>query len=829
MNHKAGVILLLAAMLAGAPGTPLLAANSMTSRSSGIMVANVSPGDLAADVQTNSPLTIEFGGAVTPAFYPSVSFNLFQGSKNIDGELFFNQNTRQIMFKPKASLTDGQTYTAQVTYQDANGATAEKIWSFRTRGSAGGQRYSSAPAPAANGVGSDFALPSPAGTLVAGPGAMNSASANGLTIVNANMAQGAIQPSNPLEITFSEPLDLGSLREAPVKLLNGRDQIGIDYKLSRDMKTLSLVPRTALRPGANYRITIAQGLAGTAGARLAKNTLIPFSVGGNAGSVEVPDHVLEEAPPPPQPVAPAAGRANHANPFDGGSSDGSADAAFTYPSPAPRRMAPVAPMAPAAAPVAQPLRIVAMSPRNGDAVTNLSQPVTVAFNGDVRGETLNEFTFRLEDDFGPVPAKIRYISERRQAVLTPVGVLDSNRSYRVVLTQGISDPSGRQLVGGLTATFSTRSPVNSPAMPEFGSGQGTYGAAPSAAPSTMAMKPMTRTRQAPPAPRIPAPDPRRESAALEVMDDESSQMPDQGGFIPEEEEGAGNAPMVESRPRQAQARSRENLSTLKVTGISPAANAEGVSRESRIMVQFNEDLSASSINPISFSVFGQQKRVEGRVSYDAARRRATFIPTEPLDAEIQYKVLLSDKVKSRSGEPLISRYTWQFTTTAGRVRRYQPRSSIEADAAFSIPLVDGKGNARRDAPRSASASSPSTGNSSSFTYLSPKHWAFKSVRHLTSKGVLPEYPFKSGMKVSRYEMAMVINSALNNLKNLQKVQKNTKLRVADLVELEQLAIGFRNELRSCGTDVSWFVRFMDEQGVRLDEVERRVETLDSRA
>ncbi|HNV69019.1 MAG TPA: Ig-like domain-containing protein, partial [Candidatus Ozemobacteraceae bacterium] len=81
----------------------------------GVSVTSLSPRDMAADVSSKSPIIIEFTGNVTPTFYQSVNVTMFHGPRTIDGELFYNQAAKQVMFKPKTPLQEGQTYTAQVT------------------------------------------------------------------------------------------------------------------------------------------------------------------------------------------------------------------------------------------------------------------------------------------------------------------------------------------------------------------------------------------------------------------------------------------------------------------------------------------------------------------------------------------------------------------------------------------------------------------------------------------------------------------------------------------------------------------------------------------
>jgi len=750
----------------------------MTTAGQAVQVVRTIPADMAADVQSSTPLTVEFGGALSQAFYQTINLNLFRNGQSIDGELFYNPAARQVMFKPKTPLQTGQMYTAQLSFGDGSGGTAEKMWNFRVVGAGNGRS-----AAAAGGMSDAMQAAGSAGIAV--PNVAAAASVK-LAITNANMAGGTLNPQNPLEVSFSEALDITSLKDAPVKLLCNRETVGVDYRLSRDLKTLTLVPRQPLRPGNEYGVAISQTLSGSSGARLPKNTVIPFRVGGSsAADYEVPANVLEEAPA--DAAAPVSAPARRQGLINSGSFDAPAPDAFVA--------APVQDVAP--------LKLVGMSPQNGSVVTNLSQPITIAFSQDVRPETLNEFTFRVEDEFGPVPAKIQYLSGQKRAMLTPVGVLDANRSYRVIITQGITDLSGRPLHAGFASTFATTSPAAAPAMPEA------FAAAP------------RQTR--PPARQAVVKEPVQESRELEVLDDEAGAT----GAAADgamEADADWNAPAPrQAAPTARRAAPRETLSTFKVTGILPAANAEQVARNSKIFIHFNEPASTNTVNPINISVFGHQERVEGRVSYDARRNRAIFIPAAPLEAETQYKVLISDKIKSQAGEQLAARYSWQFTTQSERQSRTtairKPRAA-EADAAFYIPLADG----RTVMPAAAAArlSQPATPASTGFVYVPAGHWTFKSLKRVISKGLLPGMPFYDVSKVTRYEFASAVRSALDNLRGMSTSQKKPTLRVGDLVELEQLVIAFRGELRSFGVDVSWFERFLAAQGVSIADVERRV-------
>ena len=75
---------------------------------------------------------------------------------------------------------------------------------------------------------------------------------------------------------------------------------------------------------------------------------------------------------------------------------------------------------------------------------------------------------------------------------------------------------------------------------------------------------------------------------------------------------------------------------------------------------------------------------------------------------------------------------------------------------------------------------------------------------------------------------MAVNSALQNLKALSNSPKKPRLRVADLAELEHLVVEFRSELKSVGANSRWFESFLDAQGVRIPEIEARVDALNQK-
>lgn len=766
-----------AAMSNSLPVSAGLGNNSFVAETAAINVANHFPANMATGVSNETPLTVEFGGAVNQSFYQTVSLNLFSGTETINGELFYNPSARQVMFKARQALQAGQTYTAQLSYYDGLGRTAEKIWTFQT-GEAGNPQ----------------ALPT---SSAATPDSGNQAEKNNLVLTNANMGSGSIRSDVPMEISFSQPIDILTLKSVPIQLIEDNRPIGIDYKLSRDMKTITISPRGSLRAGAAYAVALDRNLASTTGNRLLKKTLIPFRLAGSFEEPKVSQYEIEETAAP-------ADSGNYENPFAQQN---------TVQAPARPQRNPSAPAPRMAQPAAEPVQVTGLAPQNGSRVTNLTQPVTIAFSEEIKAETLNEFTFRLEDDFGPVPARINYFQGRRQATLTPVGLLDSNKSYRVVVTQGITDMAGRPIRSGINAMFSTTSPVSAPAVPEM------------------------RAK----APAFAAP--QKETAELENFESDYDSSMAQSAAPVRSSNGNNNYQNAERRNRarndnmnvmSAQAPAdrtvrtkpvqgrpaQNNLKAFKVTSIFPGAEANNIARKSKIAVHFSEAADPRTVNNINISMFGNQTRVDGKVIYDRQQNRAIFEPSAPLEAKTEYKVIVSDKIKSKMGEPLTQRVSWQFATTENASKQLRTSNkSVEADSAFFIPLVDSK---IKKAPGQMASTQRASGNQGSFNFVHPKHWAFKSMRHVSNRGILNAFPFVYTDSVTRYEFASAINNALSNLKSMQHMAGKPKLRVADMIQLEQLIIEFRQELKSYSVNTIWFETFLQQQGVNLQQLEAKV-------
>ncbi|MGM0598689.1 MAG: Ig-like domain-containing protein [Candidatus Rifleibacteriota bacterium] len=792
-NKAALLFAILAAMGSSSPVLASLDQKSIRAETAAIKINKHFPADMAGEIPTDTPLTVEFDGATTPSFYQTANLNLFNGSEPVDGELFYNPSARQIMFKSKQKLKEGQTYTAQLSYYDGLGQTSEKVWSFQTKGGSGFQP-----------------IPSQSGQSLEGPDneKQTANSQSYLNIADANMGSGHIEPGTQLEVTFSEPLDIVSLKSAPVKLFENNQPVGIDYKLSSDLKTLTISPRDRLKEDANYAIAVEKKLASTSGQKFHKKTLIPFRLGGN--QPEVPEHEISESPAPSRKAKQHS--QDFANPFSQQNSNSQKQTSQQQQSQnfsqqrSQRTQRPKRQRQPQRSRV----QLIGLSPVNGAKVTNLTQPITIGFSDAIRPETLNEFTFRLEDDFGPVPAKIQYLKDKKQATLTPVGLLDSNKNYRVVVTQGVTDTHDQPIRSGINSMFSTVSPVNRPEMPE--------------------MMAQNKNQQPAPAPEQETVNLERLSAAGRATTNSYSQ-PSQNrnsNQRPPQRQNRRVATPSRKAPANRRVRTRPNRSQLKpfkVAAVFPGIRNKKVSRKSKIAVHFSEPADPSTVDHINISIFGNQTRVPGKVSYDQRKNRAVFTPESPLDSNTEYKVIVSDNIKSKMGEQLASNFSWEFTTDKNIRHRYTPRKKAEADAAFFIPLVDSQLKERPGQEASKIKNNTKSNTDSAFNFVNSRHWAFKSVRHITNRGMLNTFPFVYTDNVTRYEFTTAINLALNNLKAMQYMRDKPKLKIADMVELQKLIVEFKRELKACAVNTSWFESFLQKQGVNLRQVEMKVKKL----
>ena len=103
---------------------------------------------------------------------------------------------------------------------------------------------------------------------------------------------------------------------------------------------------------------------------------------------------------------------------------------------------------------------------------------------------------------------------------------------------------------------------------------------------------------------------------------------------------------------------RESLPPT-VDSTSPAHNANDVAVGSSITATFSEPMNGSTIDTNTFTL---DNGVTGTVSYDANSTTATFTPTNNLNYETTYTATLTTAAADLAGNPMLTDYTWSFTT-----------------------------------------------------------------------------------------------------------------------------------------------------------------------
>jgi hypothetical protein len=101
-----------------------------------------------------------------------------------------------------------------------------------------------------------------------------------------------------------------------------------------------------------------------------------------------------------------------------------------------------------------------------------------------------------------------------------------------------------------------------------------------------------------------------------------------------------------------------------ISATKPNNSAVNVWTGQQLAVTFNEEMDAASLTSSTFTVQQGSATVDGKVTYDAATRTATFIPTSPLGASLLYTATVTTGAKSAAGRNIAAAYSWTFTTRA---------------------------------------------------------------------------------------------------------------------------------------------------------------------
>src|SRR5258706_6854158 len=109
-----------------------------------------------------------------------------------------------------------------------------------------------------------------------------------------------------------------------------------------------------------------------------------------------------------------------------------------------------------------------------------------------------------------------------------------------------------------------------------------------------------------------------------------------------------------------------NAADPEVIAVSPADQASGVSITTKVVVTFNVNMNASTINSSSFELRTNGNNVvAATISYDATLRKATLTPLSALEYLTSYKVRVEGGnvgVLNVTGDKMKNDFQSSFTT-----------------------------------------------------------------------------------------------------------------------------------------------------------------------
>ncbi|MFN8494902.1 MAG: Calx-beta domain-containing protein [Caldilineaceae bacterium] len=191
-----------------------------------------------------------------------------------------------------------------------------------------------------------------------------------------------------------------------------------------------------------------------------------------------------------------------------------------------------------------------------------------------------------------------------------------------------------------------------------------------------------------------------------------------------------------------------------VTSVGPGYNAAAVSVSSIVTVTFSKAMDPATLNNSTFSVSDGITLVPGTFSYNVAARTITFTPNNPLKADTNYTVKLTNGIKDTGGLVLDAYKNapantaveqWTFSTGGTTAQFAQPSYSVLENAGSAIITVT-----------LATASTHAV----SVHYAASNGTAVAPADYLATNGVLN---FAAGQTKQVFSVPIVRNSTPPNL------------------------------------------------------------------
>jgi O-glycosyl hydrolase len=316
--------------------------------------------------------------------------------------------------------------------------------------------------------------------------------------------------------------------------------------------------------------------------------------------------------------------------------------------------------------------VTAVTPGNGSTGLAAGTTVTATFSEAMSASTITASTFTLTPQGGAaVSATVSYNATTFTATLTPKAPLAAGTTYTAAVTTGVVGATGSAIANVTSWSFTTaEGPV--PTVTAVTPASGTTGVAIAStvtATFSEAMDPLTVTGStftltgggasvtgtvtADPTGTIFTFTP---SAPLAYSTTYTA-------LITTGVQAASQVPEVPLAADYTWSFATAPPPPATVSAVTPASGSTGVAiTGTTVTATFGAAMTASTINPSTFTLTGPSGVVAGAVTYNSTTFTATLTPSVSLANGATYTATIGTGATSSLGGPLPALYTWSFTT-----------------------------------------------------------------------------------------------------------------------------------------------------------------------
>jgi len=350
--------------------------------------------------------------------------------------------------------------------------------------------------------------------------------------------------------------------------------------------------------------------------------------------------------------------------------------------------------------------VTSVTPANGSTGLTANTTVTATFSEAMNASTISASTFTLTAQGGSaVSATVSYNASSFTATLTPKAALTANTTYTAAVTTGAVGATGSALANVNSWSFTVAQgavPAVAAVTPASGSTgvaitstvTATFSEAMDA--STVTGSTFTLTGGGASVTGTISVDPTGTIFTL-TPSAPLAYNTTYTGLITTGVEAASQPPEVALAANYSWSFTTALPPPATVSAVTPAGGSTGVAiTGTTVTATFGAAMTASTINPSTFTVSGPSGIIAGAVTYNATTFTATFTPSVSLVNSAKYTASIGTGVTSALGGPLAAPYTWSFTTaasTAPTVASVTPASgatnvatSSAVTATFSEPM-----------------------------------------------------------------------------------------------------------------------------------------------